>query len=92
MTESINDLKLTDDIEWEGGPTLRVLDRSGDSRFGWDPTNEGEVGAAREHFAKLRGQGHLAYRVDASGGRGETIHEFDPMARETIMVPPTQGG
>jgi len=75
--------------------TMHVLDHSGDTTITWNPDREAEVSAAREMFARLRGNRYLAYRRDpeaAGGGRGETIHEFDPQAREIVMVPQTVGG
>jgi hypothetical protein len=92
LTATIEDLRFEGDSAPEGKGALSIMDRTGDSRFGWDPNNAEEVRLAREHFDSLRGKRYLAYRVNAQGGRGETIHEFDPAAREIIMAPQTVGG
>lgn len=71
---------------------LRVMDRQGDTRVMWDPSNNDEVAAARNTFDELKGKGHLAYKVDRKGEPGEVIRSFDPQAGKIIMAPPMAGG
>lgn len=72
--------------------TLATLGRQGDVRQTWNPENEAEVAAARATFDRLRGQGHLAFRVQEGGGKGDQIREFDPDAAKIILAPPMRGG
>jgi hypothetical protein len=70
---------------------LSVLDRdAGDTKLEWDVDNEAEVAAAKSHFLQLKGEGYLAYRVDADGN--EVIREFDASAPKIIMSPQLVGG
>lgn len=66
------------------------LNERGDSEFGWDPSSDTETAAARQHFASLRGQGMLMYRVD--GDSRDELKEFDPTAARIVAVPASQGG
>jgi len=79
---------MTDTVEH----VISTVNRHGDSRFSWDPSNQNDVTAAEEHFAALKAKGFLAYRVREGEKTNETISEFDPAAREIIMVPQTVGG
>ena len=72
--------------------TLRVMDRTGDTKVEWDPTRPAEVEVARETFRKLKNQGYLAYTVTRKGDKGSVIKDFDPSAEEIIMAPQTVGG
>lgn len=93
---SVDDRPAESPEESPAGSVLRVLDRSGDSTVAWTPGNEDEERAAREHFAMLRGKGYLAYRRARTGGRGETVHDWErdnlAEAGEVLMVPQTVGG
>jgi hypothetical protein len=71
---------------------IKVLDGSGDSRFMWSKDNPDEVKAAKKTFERLKEKGYLAYKVLASGARGEVIREFDPDAQSIIMAPQLVGG
>lgn len=66
------------------------LNERGDSEFSWNPANPDEVSAARKHFAELRGDGMLLYRVD--GKERVELKEFDEEAARIIAVPPSGGG
>jgi hypothetical protein len=88
---TIDDLRVpADQALPDGQPLMRVLDRTGDTRLSWNPDDPGEVAAAKAHFDALRGKGYLATKRGA-GGR-ETVHSFDPAAREITMQPQTVGG
>lgn len=72
---------------------MAVMDRgAGDLKVIWDPDNKVEVKAAREQFDKLRKAGHVAYAVDAKGGKGKMLTEFDPEAEKIILAPALRGG
>jgi hypothetical protein len=82
---------------------LRVMSRRGDDRFTWpdlkrDPdflelTEEQKraVEEAERIFAEERRKGATAFLVE-SGGPAQRIEEFDPFAKEIIMVPRVVGG
>jgi hypothetical protein len=71
---------------------LAVLDKSGDTEVRWNRNREAEVEAARTTFDSLRAKGYMAYRMTASGSRGEVIREFDPTAERIILAPQMVGG
>lgn len=73
--------------------TRHELNSTGDTNITWDPENDTEVGAAREHFARLRGEGYLAYKVGPGNeSSAEHIREFDPAAYRIVMTRQLQGG
>lgn len=74
------------------GPCLFVLDGTGDSRMQWDRNDPAQVAAAEARFDEMRGKGYSAYKVDASGRRGEVINKFDPDAERIIMHRQLVGG
>jgi hypothetical protein len=72
---------------------LAVMDRDkGDAKYFWDRHNRDEVEVARRAFAGMKAKGYLAYKLDASGNKGEVIREFDPDAEQIIMSPQSVGG
>lgn len=72
--------------------TLRILDKSGDTRLSWNPANPAEVAEVREKFDEItKGLGFLAYTVPTDGSQGEVIREFDP-EHSTVLTPQMQGG
>lgn len=68
------------------------LDRTGDSKFIWDPNNADEVDVARMQFDKLKAKGYLAYTVKEGGDKGEVMGAFDPKAGKIIMTRALTGG
>lgn len=76
----------------EGHGVFNDMDHTGHTQLAWDPANPDEVEAARTHFDKLRGKGYAAVRRNAGERNGETVHEFDPAARELTMRPAPVGG
>ncbi len=68
--------------------TIRKMDKSGDAHITWDDAN---VADAKQMFADLKGKGYMAFRVK-DGAKDEQIRDFDPEAKEIIMVPPMRGG
>ncbi len=91
-TEEVRPVRDDEDEQ----PTLRhtialLTARDGDTEFSWDPRRPIEVNAARDHFAKLRAEGYMLYRVEGEE-RGEHIREFDPHAQRIMAMPQLQGG
>lgn len=73
-------------------PEMLVMDRTGDSKTIWNPDSPDEVAAAEVQFNTLKKKGYLAYSVEADGGKGRVIKEFDPKAGKIILSPPMAGG
>jgi hypothetical protein len=93
-------------IDYEGGTTvgmLRVMSRRGDDRFTWpDLKRDADflelaqeqkraVEEAERIFADARKNGATAFLVEA-GKPSQRIDEFDPFAKEIILVPRVVGG
>lgn len=77
----------------ESHGTVSLMDETGDTRTMWDRTKPEEVAAARQQFAKLKGDGYLAYSVKGKKGKaGVVLHEFDPDAERIIYTKPMAGG
>lgn len=73
--------------------TLAVLDRThGDLTIGWDPNDPSEIEQAQASFDSLVAKGHMAYKTDKEGKKGQQIHKFDAKAERIIMSPPLVGG
>lgn len=65
--------------------------RAGDT-VTWDPTDPASVTAAREAFNRERTNGALIYQADGPETGGVQVKEFDPAARNLVVVHPLQGG
>jgi hypothetical protein len=70
---------------------MNILDRSGHTKIGWDPDNEDEVDFARGVFEEKTSAGFRAFRVQA-GAQSTRMDDFDPRAREMMLVPQLKGG
>jgi hypothetical protein len=79
--------------------TLRVLNGSGDRRVTWstkslaegDAEAQAAVREAERIFASERERGGVAFRV-RPGAPAERIDAFDPLAEDTVLIPPMVGG
>ena len=79
--------------------TLRVLSRNGDDCVTWDTERVGvgdaeSLAAVREAeriFREQRAHGATAFRIE-EGQAPVRVDEFDPTAKQTIMVPAVVGG
>lgn len=75
---------------------LRCASRAhGDITVSWDPTKKKEVANAKKTFEDLVAKGYRAWRVDVvEGKRDDTtmLKEFDPEAKEIVILPPLTGG
>lgn len=72
--------------------TMRIIDRSGDTKIIWDADKKDEVEAAKNTFAELTDKGYIAYEVKKDGEPGEIVKRFDKKAEKLILAPPMQGG
>jgi hypothetical protein len=66
---------------------LRVLDKTGDSEYPWDTSDEGSVAVAEREFDKVRAA-HGAVLTPS----GKKLDRFDPSEAEMIGVPQMVGG
>jgi len=71
---------------------MRILDMNGDRRIVWRKKSIPEIEEAKKEFRKAIIDGHIAFKVDNGGSKGEKLTEFDPTAEEIILVPPMVGG
>lgn len=71
---------------------LSIADATGDTRIMFDPKVKDEVDTARAAFDAAKAKGMLAYAVDADGGKGEVIRDFDKKAGKIIMTKQLVGG
>ena len=71
---------------------MKVLGRTGDTEFKWDPrTGEGLRGARRV-FEEKRRRGYLAFVEGPHGEGSNLIQNFDPHAESIILAPRLVGG
>jgi hypothetical protein len=70
---------------------LIVMDHTGDSRHQFDPSDEVSVSDARARFEMLKEAGYTADKR-TSNDSSERIRQFDPTARETLLIPRLVGG
>ncbi|MGH7129289.1 MAG: hypothetical protein ACREJB_12585 [Planctomycetaceae bacterium] len=71
---------------------LRLMSGHGDQCLAeWEPEQPELLRQAADLFQAQRARGCLAFRIDGPG-RNEPIRDFDPAAREILLMPPVQGG
>lgn len=70
---------------------MNILDRSGHTKIGWDPSNADEVEFARDVFEEKTAAGFKAFRT-RDGQQSTRMDEFDSQAREMMLVPQLKGG
>ncbi len=78
---------------------LRILDASGDTAVHWnrervaagDPEAMAAVWEAERIFAAARARGAQGFRV-RPGEPAERLEQFDPQAKEILVIPPMVGG
>jgi len=68
-----------------------VMDRSGDSRHRFDPSDPRELATAEQRFYELTGAGFTA-AVRTGPCQVSRIRSFDPNAAETVFFPRLVGG
>ena len=70
-----------------------VMDRTGDSRHHFDPSDAQEVAKAERWFYELTNLGFTAAaRTGPGPGQVSQIRSFDPSAEETVFFPRLVGG
>lgn len=71
---------------------MQVMDPTGHTTVKWDPKSPDEVEVAKAVFKKMRKKGYSAFRTKLTGGKGERMDEFDPSAKNLILIPQLVGG
>jgi len=71
---------------------LRRMGKDGDIPTRWELDDEGSIQVARETFDQALHRRMLAFRLDAGREPGEQIKEFDPSAKEIVLIPQIAGG
>jgi hypothetical protein len=68
-----------------------VMDRTGDSRHQFDPSDAREVAKAERRFRELTDAGFTA-ATRTGPGQVSQVRSFDPSAEETVFFPRLVGG
>jgi hypothetical protein len=69
-----------------------VMDRHGDTRHAFDPSDVDAVRAAGERFRDLTGKGFRAVALRSGGEPGRLLSHFDREFEQTLFIPQLQGG
>jgi len=69
---------------------IRRMGKEGDVPTRWEVGDEGQIQIARERFDECIRKGGLAFNLDSDPG--ERIREFDPNAKENVLMPQIAGG
>jgi hypothetical protein len=68
-----------------------VMDRTGDSRYSFDPNDAQDLAKAEQRFHELTKVGFTA-AVRTGPGQVSQIRSFNPTAEETVFFPRLVGG
>jgi len=79
------------DQETESMAVQIVMDRSGDSRFPFDPASTEDVADAERRFRQLTNRGFTA-TARLGPGQMKIIRSFDPGVEECVFIPRLVGG
>jgi hypothetical protein len=71
---------------------LIVMDRNGDTRHEFDPTNPTSRATAEARFHELTGKGFRAVALGKDGAPGDLVRTFDSQAEQTLFIPQLAGG
>jgi hypothetical protein len=71
--------------------TQIVMDRTGDARHEFDPTDDLDLAGAEARFKELTGAGFTAAARRGEGG-SVLLRVFDPSVEETLFFPRLRGG
>jgi hypothetical protein len=72
--------------------TQIVMDRNGDTRHDFDPSDDASVANAEARFRQLTSDGFRAVALARDGRPGTLLREFDRQAEQTLFIPQLQGG
>ena len=71
---------------------LRVLCGKGDVKVEWDTEKVEAIAEAERIFRDNAARGYAAFKVESGVDAAVRIDEFDPTAKEIILVPRIVGG
>lgn len=73
--------------------TMSILSTAGDEKVTWDKNDPESIRVARQKFLEYLGERKgMAFKVDANGGKGEKMTDFDPSAENILLMPMIVGG
>jgi hypothetical protein len=70
---------------------IRWMCAEGDTQVVWDETDTGSMERARDMIDRAFREGRGVFTVDEEGV-GVRLREFDPRAREIVVIPQIKGG
>ncbi|MBI3910407.1 MAG: hypothetical protein HY320_05670 [Armatimonadetes bacterium] len=70
---------------------LLIMNSRGDTRVAWDVADAGSLDRARRMVEEAYAQGKGVFRLDEAGV-ATRLKEFDPEAREIVVIPRLRGG
>ncbi len=70
---------------------IRWMCAEGDTQVAWDETDTQSMERAREMIERAFREGRGVFTVDEEGV-GVRLREFDPRAREIVVIPQIKGG
>jgi hypothetical protein len=70
---------------------IRWMSSEGDTQVAWDETDTASLDRAREMVERAFTEGRGVFSIDESGA-GTRLHQFDPAAREIVVIPQIKGG
>jgi hypothetical protein len=76
--------------EWDMG-VIRWMSAEGDTQVVWDETDAPSMDRAREMIDRAFREGRGVFSLDADGV-GVRLRQFDPSAREIVVIPQIKGG
>jgi len=71
--------------------TIRWMSAEGDTQVAFDETDTASMERAREMIERAFGEGRGVFAVDEEGV-GVRLREFDPRAKEIVVIPQIKGG
>jgi hypothetical protein len=74
-----------------GKKLLAILERTGEAKHVWDPTEPGDEAKARDAFDRAKSAGYTAYQIEGGGG-GSVAKNFNAEAEKIVMAPQMVGG
>jgi hypothetical protein len=71
---------------------MYILYEDNEGKVFWDESLPEEVAMAQSMFKRYIEKDYIACKIEKNGGQGVQIIEFDPKAKEIILLPIIEGG
>jgi len=71
---------------------IRIMGKSGDTAFEYDPQVDVEFKKAEEQFDQLKQSGHTMFSVDPETKETELVTQLFKTTPQVVAVPQIQGG